>query len=417
MRKLLPFLWRFTRIAAQKGLSIGLGFITLMILTRNLNPTDMGMYFAIISAAGILATPFNGALTPFMLVETSRAGDDPAQVGSLVRKLLAAVCTYVLVLALISPYLLDAFGVETEHFSRFAPLLVLTLSLTALASSTLLGTGWTALSQVGDNVVRPIALLLAVVVLSRWSALSTATALAAVVVAQGAAVCVSGSIFVSRRSGQSKADSSATSSGRILRYGKYFLNAMAASLQVNLPTIMVASLAFSSTAEFALSQKLVALLAVAGSLIGIANGKAFADMAAAGLRSEAYAYFKRMLAASSLILLCPIALWVLLDDYIIRFAFGQQYTVGISEVTLWLLPAHVAFALVSPTLPFLYGVDMQHIVFYLQLCAVALLVGIGLWLTPQYGPKGMAAAYTISQVALYLAIFAVFRRETSEVQQ
>jgi O-antigen/teichoic acid export membrane protein len=411
MRKLIPFLARFGKLAVQKGLSIGLGFITLMILTSSLSPTEMGAYFALVSAAGILATPFNGALGPFMLGETARMGRDDAQLNALVRKVLIVIAGYVLALAVVSPLLLRFFGTNAAQFSGIVPLLVLTLSLTALTSNTLLGTGRVALSQVGDNVVRPAVFVSAVAALSHWSALSTLTALAAVVLAQGSAVLVSGSIFVSRQRAPAQAPS-ALGFPLLLRYAKHFLNAVAWSLHANLPTIIVASFALSSTADFALSQKIVALLAVAGSLISIANSKSYADMAAAGHRAEAYRYFTRMLASSACILLPPVLIWLLVDDQVIRSAFGQQYVNGVSAVVLILLPAHLTFSLLSPVLPFLYGLNLQHAVFYLQLCALALLVGLGLWLAPKYGAEGMAISYTVSQVALYLSVFWLFYRET-----
>jgi O-antigen/teichoic acid export membrane protein len=412
------FLLRFLKLAAQKGFALALGFLSLSLITRSLGAPEMGLYFAVVSAGGVLATPFNGAMSPFLINEIAR---HPIRRAGYTKGLAFVLSTAALIYAafiyLIALLVLPgSSGSSTNDAEawKLVPLIVISLSVTAILSSSLLANGRTSLSQVPDNLIRPSLFILLIALLNQFFDLSVRGVLAGLILAQLTGVLVILFAIASKREARSDGLMNPMRPGMFASYGRFLLNAGAVSVYTQAPTLIVASFALSEAAYFSLAQKMVGLLAVIGSLIGISNSKAFAEMAAQGETTAARLYFNKVF-VGALAIIIPIAfVWLFFGKTIIGFAFGRQYASEVAVVVLTLLPAQIAFSLVGPVLTYLYGTRLQFRLFCIQGASIAVVCGLGIVLSRISGATGMAAAVSITQVLLYGCVYAMFRRATRQ---
>lgn len=164
--------------AMLKFSSLLLGFVTSIVMARELGPEAFGRYVFIFSLASLVALPVGTALNQFVMRETARARAKGA--NSLIKGLLIRGHFWILSSSLIAFFLMWLVGdLLNNNLVQWAFLIIPLMALTALRSEVIRGVGLILKSQWPDMVLRPLIFLATVCGLAMLDRLTPISALLA----------------------------------------------------------------------------------------------------------------------------------------------------------------------------------------------------------------------------------------------
>ena len=158
----------------------------------------------------------------------------------------------------------------------------------------------------------------------------------------------------------------------------------------------------TETAVFEGARRLASILPLlGGALVTILLPRA----AQLNSSEECGAYVKKSLLASSAMALIFAGGLALCSGFVVPLLWGDRYAASIPALR-WLCLAHAFSIVINPLALVLFPLQRLGLLLTLIVCALALQIGLGLWLIPQHGALGGAWS-TLAAKAVTMILFAV----------
>ena len=202
MRLARDLIRSFVGVGAMYALSIPLGLLTTMVLTRNLAVDQFGQYAFMMTIASLLLLPVAGGLPQLLTREVARYAH--AQDWPLLRGVIRGSHLWVL---FTSALILAAYGLAGPMFGwlpcegrwrllGLGVLLVPLHGINAVRNGTIKGFGYPAIAELSGQTIQPILLLSGVALLARMGELSASHAMWSQVLAALVALIVASVVLL-----------------------------------------------------------------------------------------------------------------------------------------------------------------------------------------------------------------------------
>lgn len=387
-----------------KTISMGSGFFLLSFMAKVVSNHDLNGYMAALAWAGIIATPFNGVINQY-LINLSSKGPPPYD-RFLLNKfsiISAYLISYLLLVVLIG----NVLGYEVSlNFAVAA--YILALFFQTFFSVALLIDGKTVLSQVGVSVIRPVMLMILLIVLHYLNSVDYVF-----LIYVAAVSCLISAIFMASVSGMLGVfHKSKLRLGRLNNYFTYFGNVSLASLYAQAPVLIVSLYSLDNVASYSIAMKVVGLVTVVGSIIGIASAKQFADKAGLNDIFTARSLFVDTLPLTIFISIVVVFLWFFWGREFIDIFFGSSYVEKVYLLVLYLMPSQIIFLIANPLMTYFYGAGESRFIFQLQVLSSLVVVFGTVLLLEVSDILYVPLAIVIGSFVLYFSVLIKFFKRT-----
>ena len=404
--KNFSFYKKLSGLTALKIFSMVLGFYILTLMAKFLTENELGIYTSIIVWSGVLATPFNGALSQYLINQSSTNKDFLTEYLS---KEFSVFCKSITIY--LGAFLLVGLTIGIDLVLLvMTSLMIISLFVNAFLSTYLLVKGRPFESQLGVSVFRPLLFLIFIYLGSTYSELDANILLMYGFISYMLASFLTIIIYknhinlsVSKFKGAHRGT-----------YFSYLGNVSLASFYAQAPILILSIYSMEKVSSYFIAYKVVGLISVFGSIVGVASSKIYADNAALSERNEARTFFKYLMPMNLVIAIVIAFGWFLFGDALINMFFGEVYADTVYSLVAYLIPSQLLFLIFNPLFTYMYGVQKKKSLFLLQLVSNCILILVIFLLYPDYGVFSVAWGVTASSVFLYLGLGAMFFKLTKD---
>ncbi|WP_281242700.1 oligosaccharide flippase family protein [Citreimonas salinaria] len=398
--------------------SVGMGFLVSVILTRTLGVDDFGRFAFALSIATIFALPLTGGLPVLLIREIAAARARKHDARRVVRwgyRFLATVAAALVLLALLGGILLVQLDVWTPTRTEIllAVLVVLLIPVTGLLQlqrSILSGHGDVVAGALGEQVFRPVTMLILLVLLLPMLNHGAPGALFLQVVA--ALLAVGGTVVLIRRLVPRSVDGPA-----VMQHGEWLralvpLTALTAVglIKSNTDILMLGILREpAEVGVYRIAVQVAVLSSFTMLVLGEVSAPRLAAAYAEGDRATLAAYMAKAARIMLLAAVTFVVLFALFGHGALVIVFGEPYGAAFYPCLILALGTlfSAACGLVGKMLQMskLAGLAARSA----AIAAVTNVV-LNLVLVPRYGPTGAAIATAIAMVTMELQQWILVRR-------